>query len=147
LNLAPIKAPGKPKKPIRIRPNRIEGYHIQFALKCLGNSFVSTANRLGITPPSVRNVIFGYRRSARIEAEIARLLGKADWNTVVLEARSEIQKKPVEAVLNDIQQTLAAQKKAGEEELGAKMGRDLGALKNKVSGKVRKIRQQARRGA
>jgi len=53
-------------------------------------------------------VIYGKRSSTRIESEIARILGKADWNDVVLEARSEVQKKPVDVIVREIEQKLQA---------------------------------------
>ena len=56
-------------------------------------------------------VVSGHRRSARIEAEIARILGKASWNEVVLEARSEVQKKPVAVILREMEQRRKAREK------------------------------------
>jgi hypothetical protein len=83
---------------VRLRPNYDEGLSIQYRLKRKRYSFVRIQERLGVSNQIIANVISGRRRSARIEAEIARILGKADWNEVVLEARSEVQGKPVDAV-------------------------------------------------
>ena len=124
MSLTPIKASSKPKKPIHLKPNRMEGYHIQFELKCLSNSFVSMAGLLGISPPSVRNVVFGRRRSARIEAEIARLLGKADWNEVVLEARAAVTGKSLKTIQQEIVCQRAERNKAALERLSAAMDAD-----------------------
>jgi Zn-dependent oligopeptidase len=60
---------------------------------------------------TVYHVTKGRRRSARIEAEIARILGKNDWNEVVLEARSEVQKKPVAVILREMKQKQKAREK------------------------------------
>ena len=74
-----------------------------YKIKDSGTSFVEIARALAVRPVNITNVVRGQRRSKRIEAEIARALGKTGWNEVVLEARSEIQKKPVEEILQEIQ--------------------------------------------
>jgi len=66
---------------------------------------------MNIHHSTVYNVMRGFRSSRRIESEIARILGKADWNEVVLEARSEVQKRPVEDIVREIEQKLDAGKK------------------------------------
>jgi len=115
LIIAPQKAPGKPKKPIRLRPQRKEGLCIHYQLNLAGSSFSKIAQKLLIQAPTVSNVISGRRRSSRIESEIVRILGKANWNEVVLEARSEVQKKPVSVILQEMEQkTQVRRKEAGE---------------------------------
>ena len=79
---------------------------------------------------TIYNVIRGQRSSRRIESEIARILGKADWNEVVLEARSEVQKKPVSVILQEREKRL----QAGEEAFAA------------LTGKCKKAQKPKRRG-
>ena len=107
--LVPYKA-----KPVRLKPSYREGLRIQYLLRDTGENFVGISTRLEIAPPSVRNVVFGRRRSARVEAEIARLLGKTGWNEVVLEARSAVTGKPVETLRQE--QAARIDKKAQERE-------------------------------
>jgi plasmid maintenance system antidote protein VapI len=118
LSIASFKAPGKPNKPIRLRPLHREGLKILYKVKDSGASFTQLAQALNLNPSSISNVVSGRRRSARIEAEIARILGKADWNEVVLEARSEIQKKPVKAILEEMRRTREGRLRAAKESLG-----------------------------
>lgn len=99
-------APGKPKKPIRLRPDPREGLCIQYKLRTAGKKLINVSERIGLHSSGVYHVVSGRRHSARIEAEIARILGKADWNEVVLEARSEVQKKPVEQILREREEAL-----------------------------------------
>jgi urease accessory protein UreE len=96
------------KVPIRPRPSYEDGLNIQYHLKRKKHSFISIGDSLGVSNQIVVNVVFGRRRSLRIEAEIARILGKAGWNEVVLEARSEVQGKPVEAIRLEEEQRLKA---------------------------------------
>jgi hypothetical protein len=72
---------------------------------------------LNVHNSNVYNVLYGKRRSARIEAEIARILGKADWNEVVLEARSEVQKKPVAVIRREMTRAREARVKAAKKAL------------------------------
>jgi len=117
LSLTPTVASGKPKKPVRFRPCRREGLNIQYRLKDSNVSLSQVARDLCVDPSIVTRVLFGLRHSARIEAEIARLLGKPGWNEVVLEARSEVQGKPVSVILKEMEQKRAAQR----EEAAARM--------------------------
>ena len=115
MSIALQKATGKPIMPIRLRPRHKEGLSIHYQLRSLGSSFTKIASDLSIQAPTVSNVVSGRRRSARIESEIARLLGKADWNEVVLEARSEAQKKPVAVILREMEQKKQAVRKRMED--------------------------------
>lgn len=86
----------------RLQPVNNEGRCIRARTVSLGISLKKIADGLGVSRTSVYCVVHGKRRSARIESEIARILGKESWNEVVLEARSEIQKKPVGAILKEM---------------------------------------------
>jgi len=115
LNLTKNHPPRK-REAARYSPSCYEeGLYIQFLLKTKKQSFVRIGKSLGVSNQIVVNVVFGKRRSRKIESEIARILGKADWNEVVLDARSEVQKKPVEVIIREIEQNMKAGTKAVEE--------------------------------
>jgi hypothetical protein len=116
LNLPPIAALGKPKKPMRYNPTPQEGRYIQYRLCLAGKKAITISRKLGLHNSTVYNVIYGKRSSARIESEIIKIFGKADWNEVVLEARSEVQKKPVEAIVREIEQKLQTESSATGED-------------------------------
>ena len=102
-----------------LRPSGQEGMYIQYLLKATGQKFVNLAHETGVSPQFIPLVVFGQRRSARIESEIAKILGKASWNDVVLEARSEIQKKPVGVIVREMEQKAQAARKAVKERMAA----------------------------
>jgi hypothetical protein len=114
------------KEAVRLRPNRDEGLTIQYHLKRKRFSFVNIGESLKKSPQTVANVVSGRRRSARIEAEIARILGKADWNEVVLEARSEVQKKPVAVIRRETLQAREARRKTAREALARSINEGMG---------------------
>ena len=115
MSIAPKKASGKPITPIRLRPSVQEGQYIRYRLNLSGKKLVEISRKLGLHHTNTHKVICGFRRSFRIESEIARILGKADWNEVVLEARSEVQKKPISVILQETEQkTQSRRKEAGE---------------------------------
>ena len=116
MNLAHKTSPRK-REPVRYRPSYEESLYIQFTLKTKKLTFVRIAESLKVAPQTVANIIFGQRRSARIESEIAKILGKANWNEVVLEARSEVQKKPVKVILQEMEQKTHAARKAATERM------------------------------
>ena len=124
MSIALTKAPGKPKKPIRYNPSRKEGLYILYKIKDSGSGFAEIARTLNVHQSNIHKVTYGLRRAARIESEIARLLGKASWNDVVLEARSAVQEKPVEVILNEAYQKSQAQNQAHNEEMEAAKGDD-----------------------
>ena len=64
-----------------------EGAFIHFLLKQKGLYLSSIAYGLDIRRNTVFNVVYGRRRSRKVEAEIARILGKPSWNDLVIEAR------------------------------------------------------------
>ena len=92
------------KESHRLIPSGQEGIYIQYLLKATGQKFVDLAKITGVTPQFIPLVVFGQRRSKKIESEIAKILGHSSWNDVVLEARSEIQKKPVEVIVREMKQ-------------------------------------------
>ncbi len=71
---------------MRFRPNKDESIYIHYQLKQHGYSFESVSIGLDIGRATVRNIVFGHRRSRRVEAEIARILGAESWNHLVTEA-------------------------------------------------------------
>jgi len=118
LILTPNKASGKPNMPTRYRPSMQEGCYIRYKVDLAGTNLSTVARKLNADLSTVSKVIRGLRRSERIEAEIARILGKADWNEVVLEARSKIQKKPVKAILEEMRRTREGRLRAAKESMG-----------------------------
>jgi len=114
MSLAQQRGSFKEKYPstIRLRPIYSEGRYIRSLAVLKGLSLKKITDILGVSRTSIHCVIYGKRRSARIESEIAKILGKSDWNDVVLEARSEIQKKPVEVIVREMKQKYDAKMKA-----------------------------------
>jgi len=107
------------KESHRLRPSGQEGLYIQYLLKATGQKFINLAREIRVSPRFIPLVVFGHRRSARIESEIAKILGHSSWNDVVLEARSEIQKKPVEVIVREMKQKHDAKTKAVKENMAA----------------------------
>ena len=70
-----------------LRPTKQEGQYIRYQLNRSSFFLAKIGARLAIGTDTVSRVIRGQRRSHRVEAEIARVLGKASWNEVVAEAR------------------------------------------------------------
>ena len=109
------KTPLRKREAVRYKPCHEEGLYIQFLLKTKKHTFTLVGALLETSPQIVANVVFGQRRSSRIESKIAQILGKKSWNEVVLEARSEVQKKPVSVILQEMEQkTQVRRKEAGE---------------------------------
>ena len=86
LNLSSF-TPLRKDKPVRLRPTKDEGFYIKYLLSFHSFSLTALAIKLNVSTVDTHNVVFGHRRSQRIETEIARILGKKDWNAVVTEAR------------------------------------------------------------
>jgi hypothetical protein len=126
LILTPNKASGKPNMPTRFRPSLQEGHYIRYKTNLAGVKLSIIARNLHTDRSTVSKVIRGLRRSARIEAEIARILGKADWNEVVLEARSEIQKKPVKVILEEMRRQREGRLRAAKESMGEHIAQGMG---------------------
>lgn len=87
---------------IRMRPTKPEGKHIQYRLRMEGFSFEKVATQVGVSTPTIFNVVSGERRSRKVEAEIARLLGRSDWNEVVIEARLAVSNPAYRPTQKDI---------------------------------------------
>ena len=109
----------------RLRPIYAEGRYIRVQVFLHGLSLKKIADSLGVSRASIHCVIYGKRLSARIESEIANILGKASWNDVVLEARSEVQKKPVELILREMEQRKDAANKASKKRMRDYIERDV----------------------
>jgi hypothetical protein len=121
LSVAFLSSLGKIKTG-RLKPTRRDGLFIQYQLKIKATGFSDIACKLNVTAPLVFNVVFGRRRSARVEAEIVRILEKNDWNEVVMEARSAVSGKSAA--------TLAAEEKR---RLKARDAAQMAALQQAVS--------------
>lgn len=65
---------------------RDAGY-VCYRLRECGFRMSDLSKSLSVSKQAVQQVICGASRSRRVEAEIARVLGKASWNEVVAEAR------------------------------------------------------------
>ena len=124
----------------RLRPIYNEGRYIRSQTVLQGLSVRKITEKLGVSRSSVHCVIYGRRRSRRIEAEIARILGKSDWNEVVLEARSFIQKKPVAVIVKEMKQAREARNARARESLSSRINSRIGEIE------VVDLRQK-RRGA
>ena len=144
MSLPSSKASGKPITPIRYRPTTQEGLYIRYKIYLTGINLTTIAKTLKVDATAVSKVTRGKRRSARIESEIARILGKESWNDVVLEARSEVQKKPVKVIKQEIERQIQAVRKAAEERMSDYMSRNADRAMMIVSGgKVGKKRRGA----
>ncbi len=84
------------------RPTKQEGQYVRYLLGLKDLTFANIGETLGINGETVLNVIYGRRRSRRVEAEIARILGHAEWNDLVIEARLAVSGvfKPTKAQIN-----------------------------------------------
>ncbi|MGP1595010.1 MAG: hypothetical protein ACTTH8_07175 [Treponema sp.] len=111
--------------PCRFLPSKQEGVYIRYQLNCRGISLADIARTFGVSAVAVHYVATGRRRSRRVEAEIARVLGKASWNEVVAEARlavsgnyapsaKDVSKFLAQAYRQHQKQITAAQKRAEE---------------------------------
>jgi DNA transposition AAA+ family ATPase len=82
------------RKPKPGHERRVAGHaetlYIKLLLETKGVQPKAVAIDLGVSYHAVCEVLSGRLRSARVEAEIARILGKASWNEVVQEARRAI---------------------------------------------------------
>lgn len=69
---------------------RAENFYIRFLLEAKRSRPIDIAFASDLSASTVFGVLNGYNRSARAEAEIARILGRADWDEVVTEARQAV---------------------------------------------------------
>jgi DNA transposition AAA+ family ATPase len=82
---------GKPKPGHKLRiASHAESLYIRLLLELKGVQPKAIAADLGLSAPAVSNVLSGDTRGARIEAEIAHILGWADWEQLVLHIRQVI---------------------------------------------------------
>lgn len=125
---------------IRLRPkSKQERWYIQCSLKNAGYSFIDVEKNIGVKSETVLNVVAGRRRSRKVEAEIARLLGRSDWNEVVIEARLAVSNPAYRPTQKDIDEYKAevaarfcerAEQKQRIIESLAPMREAVGAIKN-----------------
>ena len=71
-----------------ITPQPDESAWLRYRLELAGSSVTDVARRLNLTHVTVSKVISGRRHSARIEEEIARILGYPGWNEMLKRLRS-----------------------------------------------------------
>lgn len=110
---------------ISLRPTKQEGQYIRYQLNRSSFCLAKIGAGLVVGKDTVSKVVCGLRRSRRVEAEIARVLGKASWNEVVAEARlavsgsytpsaKDVSKFLAQAYRQYQKQITAAQKRAEE---------------------------------
>jgi 5-hydroxyisourate hydrolase-like protein (transthyretin family) len=75
-----------------------------------------------------------------VEAEIARILGKAEWNEVVLEARSAVSGKPVDELKKEIARKFEEREKTFKADFANKQSRVDAALESRATDAYRKRR-------
>ena len=71
-----------------ITPRRNESAWIRYKLELAGTDVTRVASLLGVSQPAVTRVISGRSHSARIEAEIAKIIGYPSWNAMLKAVRS-----------------------------------------------------------
>lgn len=107
--------------------------------KNAGYSFIDVEKNIGVKSETVLNVVAGRRRSRKVEAEIARLLGRSDWNEVVIEARLAVSNpayRPTQKDIDEYKAEVAARFRERAEqkqriiESLAPMREAVGAIKN-----------------
>lgn len=72
---------------MRLTLRQREARYVCYRLRECGFRMSDLSKSLSVSKQAVQQVVCGIGRSRRIEAEIARVLGKANWNEVVAEAR------------------------------------------------------------
>lgn len=71
-----------------ITPRPAESAWLRYKLELAGSSVIDVAIQAGVTHGAVSHVISGRRHSARIESEIARIIGYPSWNEMLKAVRS-----------------------------------------------------------
>lgn len=71
-----------------ITPRRHEAAWIRYRLDLAGIGLTGIAQSLGLSKQAVSGVVSGRSHSARIEAEIARIIGYPSWNEMLKAVRS-----------------------------------------------------------
>lgn len=72
---------------MRLTLRQRDAGYVCYRLRECGFRMSDLSKSLSVSKQAVQQVVCGIGRSRRIEAEIARVLGKASWNEVVAEAR------------------------------------------------------------
>lgn len=72
---------------MRLTLRKRDAGYVCYRLRECGFHMSDLSKSLSVSKQAVQQVICGVSRSRRVEAEIARVLGKASWNEVVAEAR------------------------------------------------------------
>lgn len=72
---------------MRLTLRQRDAGYVCYRLRECGFRMSDLSKSLSVSKQAVQQVICGASRSRRVEAEIARVLGKASWNEVVAEAR------------------------------------------------------------
>lgn len=111
-----------------------EGAFIHFLLKQKGLYLSHIAYGLDIRRNTVFNVVYGRRRSRKVEAEIARILGKPSWNDLVIEARLFVSNPAFRPTQKDIDEykNLLTLKLKEIENRKAKMREELAPMREAV---------------
>lgn len=71
-----------------ITPKRHESAWLRYKLELAGVGLTGIAQYLGVTKQAIYGVVSGRSHSARIEAEIARIIGYPSWNEMLKAVRS-----------------------------------------------------------
>jgi transcriptional regulator with XRE-family HTH domain len=79
----------KPGHTLRVT-SPAESLYIQFLLEAKRIHLKEIALALDLSTSTVLGALRGYHRSPRVEERVARILGRADWDEVVTEARQAI---------------------------------------------------------
>lgn len=87
----------------RLKTSHQEGRHILYLLRDSGYLLSTVSRKLKCSLTFVHYVVYGRRRSRKVEAEIARLLGKESWNDVVIEARLAVSNPAYRPTAEDIE--------------------------------------------
>lgn len=69
-------------------PRRHESAWLRYKLDLAGSGVADIARRVGVTHAAVCQVVSGRYHSARIEEEIARIIGYPTWNEMLKAVRS-----------------------------------------------------------
>lgn len=124
---------------IRLRPTKQECFYIHGLLKQKDIPVSFIADSLYVSKSAVYYVVAGRRRSRKVEAEIARVLGRSDWNEVVIEARLAVSNpayRPTQKDIDEYKAEVAARFRERAEqkqriiESLAPMREAVGAIKN-----------------
>ncbi len=119
---------------VRFSPTQQESRYIQYLLKQNGYSLVDIGVRLLKSKQIIHSVIYGHRRSRRVESAIAHVLGHDDWNSLVIEARLAVSgtNKPTKAQIKKAKTAAIKQHRQLIEQKWAQQGTPLVARIEKI---------------